>query len=140
MTGVVLRDRFFVEERYIGGWRCEDSPVLSLHADGMLVPFPEPEQVRPLRSALYKTLFHTLSLQRAHKKNIPCHESDCTRSSISLNLVRVTSKKGLCGASFRASIVAGFSRRGTRVWVLQPMRTPKGALSPKFWRGNARNY
>ena len=70
LSGVVLRDRFFVEERYIGGWLCEDSPVLSLHAGGMLIPFPEPEQVRPIRSELYRKLFHTPSLQRAHQKNI----------------------------------------------------------------------
>lgn len=70
LSGVVLRDRFFVEERYVAGWLCEESPVLNLHSEGMLVPFPEPEQVRPIRSALYRTLFHTPSLQRAHKKNI----------------------------------------------------------------------
>jgi hypothetical protein len=69
LSGIVLRDRFFVEERYIGGWLSEDSPILGLHAGGVLCPFPEPDELWKIRSPLYRDLFHTPALKRWHQKN-----------------------------------------------------------------------
>lgn len=69
LSGIVLRDRFFVEERHIESWINEDSPVLGLHAGGMLCPFPEPPELWKIRSPLYRDLFHTPALKRLHQKN-----------------------------------------------------------------------
>lgn len=70
LSGIVLRDRFLVDETYVDAWNADDSPVLGLHAGGILVPFPEPEGLSRVRSVLYKDLFRALSLQRAHQENI----------------------------------------------------------------------
>ncbi len=69
LSGIVLRDRFFVEERHIDSWSTEDSPVLGLQAGGMLCPFPEPPELWKIRSPLYRDLFHTPALKRLHQKN-----------------------------------------------------------------------
>lgn len=86
LSGIVLRDRFFVEERYINAWSGDDSPVLGLHAGGILCPFPEPADLWKVRSPLYKRLLHTPALQRLHKRNLtvlretgaPDHEYETT--------------------------------------------------------------
>ena len=70
LSGIVLRDRFLVEEKHIDAWVHEASPVLGLHAGGMLCPYAEPAELGKVRSPLYRQLFHTPSLQALHARNV----------------------------------------------------------------------
>ncbi|WAS96917.1 hypothetical protein [Nannocystis punicea] len=70
LGAIVLRDRMLVEQKHVEAWTGESSPVLGLHARGILCPIPEPDGLPQVRSRYYKEIFHVPALQRWHKENI----------------------------------------------------------------------
>lgn len=69
LSGIVLRDRFLVEEQHISAWTNKKSPVLALHASDILHPIAEPDGSQQLRSRLYREFFQAPPLWQWHLDN-----------------------------------------------------------------------
>ncbi len=70
LGAIVLRDRMLVEQNYVEAWISESSPVLGLHAGGILCPIPDPDGLPQVRSRYYREIFHVPALQRWHKDQV----------------------------------------------------------------------
>lgn len=70
LCGIVLRDRFMVEEKFIDAWIDEASPVHGLYAGGILCPITEPDNLGMVRSQFYREFFQAPSLARWHRESI----------------------------------------------------------------------
>jgi hypothetical protein len=67
LSGVALHDRFMVEEKQIGAWNEDGSPLIDLAHRSIIQPIPEPEDLPLTRSGLYQRLFVAPPLARAHQ-------------------------------------------------------------------------
>lgn len=70
LGAIVLRDRMLVEQKHVEAWTGESSPVLGLHAGGILCPVPDPDGLSQVRTRYYKEIFHVPALQRWHRENV----------------------------------------------------------------------